>query len=57
MRLIFSDEIKRLSNIIQPYIDYWTIPPKLKENAPQEIKEAYQKFKELAKKEYEDAMM
>lgn len=56
MRLIHSDEVKRLSDMVDPYMD-WTFPPKLKDDAPQEIKEAYKKFKELAKKEYEDAMM
>lgn len=56
MRLRYSDEVNRLSDIIDPYMD-WTFPPKLKENAPQEIKEAYQQFKELAQKEYKEAMM
>lgn len=50
MRLIYSDEVNRLSDMVDPYMD-WSFPPKLKDDAPEEIKKAHEKCMKLMEQE------
>lgn len=56
MRLIYSDEVNRLYNMVDPYIEDTIKGPHIKDDAPEEIKKAYEKCIELANKEYMEAM-
>ena len=53
MRLIYPEEIKKLKSIYEPYM----IGAKLKDDAPIEADEAFEKFKEWVNEQYRKAGM
>ena len=57
MRLIYSDEVKRLFDMVEPYLALTGITSHLKDDAPEEIKKAYEKWCELIEKEDHDALV
>lgn len=57
MRVVFSEKVNELEKIISPYMDLSCIPCKLKEDAPDEIKQAYNEFIRISKEEYEKSMI
>lgn len=56
MRIIYSDEVNNLYDMVEPYIEVTRKGPHIKDDAPEEIKKAYEKWKELENKEYMEAM-
>lgn len=50
MRINYSDEVNRLFDLVKPYIDS-SFPPKLKDDTPKEIKDAYKKCIKLMSEE------
>lgn len=56
MRLIYSDEVNRLYDMVKPYIEDTIKGSHIKDDAPEEIKKAYEKWKELENKEDMEAM-
>ena len=51
MRIVYSERVKELEKKVFPYIDFTHIPCKLKEEAPEEIKKAYEEFCALCDEE------
>lgn len=56
MRVIYSDKVKQLYKTVKPYIERVGLDSHIKADAPQEIKELYEEWKELANKEYMESM-
>lgn len=57
MRVIYSDKVKQLYKKVEPYIERFGLESRIKDNAPQEIKELYEEWKSLANEEYKNAMI
>lgn len=53
MRIIFSDELKKLHEKIEPYLVKRGLTRVLKDDAPEDIKKAKAEFDELFQKEYQ----
>lgn len=53
MRIIFSDEYKKLHKKIEPYLVKKGLTRVLKDDAPEEIKKAKEELDELFEKEYQ----
>ena len=51
MRIVYSDKVYELLNLIKPYVEWDKFPAKLKEDAPENIKNAESLYRELVKKE------
>lgn len=51
MRIVYSDKVYELLNLIKPYIEWDKFPAKLKDDAPDDIKKAEVLCNELMKKE------
>lgn len=56
MRVIYSDKEKQLYKTVKPYIEIVGLDSHIKADAPQEIKELYEEWKELSNKEDMEAM-
>lgn len=56
MRLVPTPEMKRLEKIFDPYIKRNNKGDYMPDDAPEEAKEAYKKWRELKKKEYDEAI-
>ena len=56
MRLIYSDRVKQLSELLEPYWECDGIYCRIREDAPEEIKQAEKEWRELEEKEYHDAL-
>lgn len=51
MRIIYSDKVKDLIKLIEPHVEWNKFPPKLKDDAPDDIKKAEVLCNELMEKE------
>lgn len=51
MRIVYSEKVNNLFDLIEPYIEWDKFPAKLKEDAPENIKRAESLYRELMKKE------
>lgn len=51
MRIIYSDKVKKLFKLIEPYVEWDKFPAKLKDDAPDDIKKAESLCNELMEKE------
>lgn len=56
MRMQFSEKVKDLRELTKPYLVTNGINVSVKEDAPEEIKEAFEEYKRLANEEYNDAV-
>lgn len=56
MRIRHSEEANLLYELFRPYIVYKGIHASIDENAPDNVKRAFEEWKELTNKEYMDAM-
>lgn len=51
MRIVYSEKVNNLFDLIEPYIEWDKFPAKLKEDAPDDIKKAEVLCNELMEKE------
>ena len=56
MRIIYSDKVKDLIKLIEPYVEWNKFPPKLKDDAPDDIKKAEVLCNELSEEEKKRSM-
>lgn len=57
VRLIYSDRVKQLSELLEPYWEWDGIYCRIREDAPEEIKQTEKEWRELEEKEYHDALV
>lgn len=53
MRIVYSDELKRMLSIVEP----WIVNNKISPDAPDDMKELYKKMIAQANREYEAACL
>lgn len=56
MRIHFSDKVNQLDEMIDPYREWNGIYCHIREDAPEEIKQAEKEWKRLSTEEYNKAM-
>lgn len=56
MRLPMTQEMRELRDKVDPYLVVIGLTVKLKENAPDEIKKAYEKYRKLSSQQMEEAL-
>lgn len=56
MRIIYSERVKELEKLIEPYWEWNGIHCHIREDAPEEIKQAEKEWRELENKEYMEAI-
>ena len=52
--IILNEEMAKLWDIAEPYIDFHAKPAKIRDDAPQYAKDALEKCSKLFNKEYEE---
>ena len=53
MRILMTEEQERLNDIIEPYVDHAGVGFKLKPDAPEDVKQALKRLREIVREQRE----
>lgn len=54
MFILYSEEVKKLMDKVRPYIDFTKLPPELKPETPQSIRDDAARVRKLIEEEFKD---